>query len=74
VNDLIEALTILKKYVEPGSARDKRPTHCEHDELCVTAVSDRDKVSEADRARLDELGFFRSEEDECFTSFRFGSS
>lgn len=65
MRDLIEALTILSKYTDA-----EYPTHCEHDELTVCV--DPAKVSDVDKARLDELGFFVSEED-CFKSFRFGS-
>jgi hypothetical protein len=39
----------------------------------VTAVNMED-VSEEDGQRLDELGFFKDEEYDCFVSFRFGSS
>jgi hypothetical protein len=68
VKDLIEALTIFLKYSDY-----KYPTHCEHDVLLVTCV-DVEKVSAEDLGRLDELGFFVSEEYECLASFRFGSS
>lgn len=65
MNDLIEALTIFSKYTQ-----DKYPTHCEHDELMI--LVDPALVSDEDITRLDELGFFPS--DEYFKSFRFGSA
>jgi len=66
MKDLIEALTIFLKYGDP-----KYPTNCSHDELYVDI--DPDKVSEEDKKRLDELGFFVNEELEGFSSYRFGS-
>ena len=67
MNDLIEALQLFRKY-----ANEKWPTHCEHDEMWIMGVG-REMVSDADHKRLDELGFFWSEED-CYKSFRFGSA
>jgi len=66
MKDLIEALTILLKYGNP-----QFPTHCEHDELYVDI--DPEQVSEEDKKRLYELGFFPSEELTGFTSYKFGS-
>ena len=66
MRDLIEALTILLKYGDYYT-----PTHCEHDRLMIGRI-DPDDVSEEDKNRLDELGFFVCDEDECFKSFRFG--
>jgi hypothetical protein len=68
MEDLIKALTIFLKYGNP-----KWPTHCEHDVLWIVDISPSD-VSEEDLKELDTLGFFVSEEDECFQSFRFGSA
>ena len=67
MDDLIEALQIFKKY-----KNEKWPTRCEHDELIIVDI-DESEVSSEDKQRLDELGFFWSE-DECFLSFRFGSA
>jgi hypothetical protein len=69
MSDLIEALQILLKYGNP-----KYPTHCEHDVLTIWGI-DPSNVTEDDKEKLDELGFFISNEDgdECFRSFRFGS-
>jgi hypothetical protein len=64
VDDLIEALTILRKYANP-----KYPTNCEHDELRVHI--DPDLVSAEDKQRLEALGF--TADDECFLSYVFGS-
>jgi hypothetical protein len=61
---LVEVFTIASKYGDK-----KWITHCEHDEmwLCI----DGEKVSEEDKKRLDELGFF--EDDGGFKSYRHGS-
>jgi len=67
VDDLIEALTILRKYGNPSS-----PTHCEHDEL--TVCIDPALVSTKDKARLVDLGLFVDEDYECFKSYRFGNA
>jgi hypothetical protein len=64
MSNLIKALNIFLKYDNP-----KYPTHCEHDEL--TVVIDPSKVSEQDKAELEELGFVA--DDDCFKSFRYGS-
>jgi hypothetical protein len=66
MKDLIEALSIMYKYVGDVD----NPTHCEHDVLHV-ACSPSD-VSQEDVDRLEELGFFPDEFD-GFSSFRFGS-
>ena len=69
MKDLIEALTILAKYMKDEYA----PTHCEHDVLYVPTV-DFNAVSEADKTRLDELGFRENTDGgEGFMSHRFGS-
>ncbi len=65
MDDLIEALTILRKYGNPDF-----PTHCEHDELTVDI--DPDLVSGEDLAILEDLGFFPSDDDD-FRSYKFGS-
>jgi hypothetical protein len=68
MDDLIEALTILRKYGNPSD-----PTHCEHDTLtiCINPAL----VSVADKRRLQDLGVEADEYDgECFYSYRFGSA
>jgi hypothetical protein len=69
MEDLIEALQIFLKYRNL-----RNPTHCSHDELAIMGIT-KDEVGEEDLKRLDELGFFWSdEEDGYFMSFRFGSA
>lgn len=68
MEDLIEALQILSKYGNP-----EWPTHCGHDVLYVDI--DPELVSDEDTKRLDELGFFPSDEGmgDTFMSYKFGS-
>ena len=68
MKDLIKALQIFAKYKNV-----KWPTHCEHDILMIMDVT-QDEPSEEDIKTLDELGFFWSEEYDCWASFRFGSA
>ena len=70
MDDLIEALTILSKYMRDGVGW---PTHCEHDVLYVCHVNPK-KVSAEDLKRLKALGFRPSGEvEQAFESSRFGS-
>ncbi len=69
MKELIQALQILLKYANDT----EYPTHCEHDQLFVGCGIALEKVSETDVKKLDELGFFWSEELEGFTSYKFGS-
>jgi hypothetical protein len=66
MNELIEALNIFAKYTQ-----DNYPTHCEHDTLMI--LVDPRLVSKEDVTKLDDLGFFVSD-DGHFYSFRFGSA
>jgi len=68
VRDLIEALNIFLRY-----ANEPYPTHCEHDVLLIMGIEE-DAVSEADRLRLDDLGFSWSDEYDAWASFKFGSA
>ena len=68
MDDLIEALTIFRKYGNP-----KYPTRCEHDELTICGIEPR-TISEDDTKKLEKLGFFIVKDEECFKSFRFGSA
>ena len=68
MDDLIEALTIFRKYKNA-----RCPTHCEHDQLMIAEIT-RDEVIIEDQKRLDELGFFWSESDDVWLSFRYGSA
>ena len=68
MDDLIEALQILRKYGNPVY-----PTNCSHDELRIADIAP-SQVSAEDKARLDELGFIMDEEEDYFFSFKFGSA
>lgn len=68
MSDLIEALQIFLKY-----ANSKYPTYCSHDTLHITEV-ELSAVSDEDVKRLDELGFFWDDNNECFISYRYGSA
>lgn len=68
MDDLIEALTIFRKYANPDW-----PTHCEHDEMWIMGIAP-DDVSTEDKKTLDGLGFFVDETDDSFKSFKFGSA
>ena len=68
MEDLIKALQIFLKY-----KNEQWPTHCEHDVLTIVGVEP-EEVSDEDKADLDKLGFFVSDEEEYFQSFRFGSA
>lgn len=67
---LIEALQIFLKYGNPAY-----PTHCEHDVLTIMGI-DPEAVSAEDTKKLDELGFFVSDEwgEPQFRSYRYGSA
>jgi hypothetical protein len=66
LDQLIEALQIFLKY-----GNSSYPTYCEHDVLHIAI--DPEKVSEDDKRRLDELGFFVGKEwPDHFISFRYG--
>lgn len=69
MDDLIEALTIFKKYGNPSS-----PTICTHDKLYITGEIRPDDVSSEDRERLEELGFLVDSGLDQFYSYRFGSA
>jgi hypothetical protein len=66
MDDLIEALTIFRKYTDAHA-----PLCCEHDELFV--LVDVDKVLPKDRVRLEQLSFTPNDNG-TFSSFRFGSA
>ena len=71
MDDLIEALTILKGY-----GNSKYPTHCEHDVMIFVGI-DPEEVSDADKSRLDDLGVIVGSPfggDDTFYSYRFGSA
>lgn len=69
MEDLIKALQIFVKY-QPTT---RNPTNCSHDELAIMGV-DRGMVSDEDHAELERLGFYYSDEEEYYFSFRYGSA
>ncbi len=73
MDDVIKALQVFKKYVEPGSPEDKWPFQCSHDVLYVRVRPE--LVSAEDILELEELGFMVGENDfeNGFYSYRFGS-
>ena len=68
MDDLIEALTILKKHMEET----RWPTNCDHDILMV--MCQKQDLPEEDVNRLKGLGFNWNDGCECWASFRFGSA
>ena len=68
MENLIAALNIFLKY-----GNSAYPTNCSHDVLAIMNIEE-DDVSDEDKAKLDKLGFFWSNDDECFISFYFGSA
>lgn len=66
MENLIKALQIFLKYGNPDN-----PTYCEHDILFV--ATDPDLVSDEDKKKLDDLGFFESDCGEGYNSYKYGS-
>lgn len=66
MDDLIQALTIFKKY-----HNEKWPTHCEHDILMIMAVGEQE-MNEEDTQEVEKLGFHWSSEYDCWVSYKFG--
>jgi hypothetical protein len=66
--DLIEALTLLATHQNNAIS----PLNCQHDEL--TVMADPADFTEAELARLEELGFSPNHDNATFYSFRFGSA
>lgn len=67
MEDLIKALQIFMKY-----KNEKYPTHCEHDVLMVGYIS-HNEVSDEDELKLQEFGFFFSDDHDSWISYRYGS-
>ena len=65
---LIDALNIFLKYRDPAY-----PTHCEHDVLWICGYT-QEEISAEDTARLKELGFFYSDSEDSWQSFKYGSA
>lgn len=68
MEDLIKALQIFVQYKNTDC-----PTHCEHDELMIMEIT-KEQVSEDHLIELERLGFFWSDADMCFKSYKFGSA
>ena len=68
MEDLIQALSIFARYTKAYA-----PTHCEHDVFYVVGVG-KDTPSAEEKNRLETLGFFWSEDNNAWASFRFGSA
>lgn len=69
MENLVKAFQIFSKY-----SRDEYPTSCEHDVMYVHVSPS--VVSPDDRAELDKLGFYPSEDDDLdnFVSYHYGSA
>ncbi len=68
MNELITALQIFAKYSDSSY-----PTHCEHDVLMITDISEQ-QMATADVEAVQKLGFFWSEEYDSWVSYKFGSA
>lgn len=69
MHELIQALTFADEILKDGLP--DYPTYCSHD--CLWLCIDIEQFDKDKRDKMDELGFFVCEEDECFKSYRFGS-
>lgn len=66
MEDLIKALLIFKKY-----RNEKFPTHCEHDTLLIMSIGETEMDTE-DTKEVKSLGFYWSDEYDCWASSKFG--
>ncbi len=66
MDDLIKALTILRKYGNP-----EYPTHCGHEVMYINIPHS--EVSEEDLMRLEALGFDKENGGTGFRSYKYGS-
>ena len=66
MKELIQALNIFLKYGSPD-----HPTWCEHDTLHIDIKPE--EVSEEDKVKLEDLGFYICEDEEEFYSYKYGS-
>lgn len=71
MNDLIEALTIISKYITDKHLM-QYPTSCEHDTLFVHVQPA--FVSTSDIRKLIELGFYPDHKEQYFYSYKYGSN
>ena len=72
MQELIEALKILSRYLTDDYYLNKYPTNCDHDVLRVCV--DYTEISEEDLKQLEELGFVPDEDTGYMVSYRFGSN
>lgn len=71
MKELIEALQIFLKY-----GNSIYPTHCEQEKMVILDI-DPDNVSDEDKRRLKELGFWINDNDielKYFYSLKYGSN
>lgn len=68
MENLIKALQIFLKY-----RNEKWPTHCEHDIMLISSVTE-EEVSEEDQSQLKDLGFHWNSEYDCWASYHYGSA
>lgn len=73
MKDLIEALTILLKYVKEDAYAANYPTNCSHDVMWFNV--DPSLVSDEDKERLEELGLTvgNGDYEGGFYSYKYGS-
>ena len=72
MKELIEALTILSKYLAKDEYLYNRPTNCDHDVLRVCV--DSTEISKHDLERLLDLGFIPDDDTGCMILYRYGSN
>ena len=72
MKDLIEALTILSKYLTKDEYLYNRPTNCDHDVLRVCV--DYSEIIKQDLERLEELGFVPDKDTGYMVSYVYGSN
>lgn len=72
MEDLIEGLEIIKKYLDDKNKNKNSPINCAHDELQIADVGPTD-LTEEDRSELERLGFECDDDEDYIYSFRFGS-
>lgn len=64
MNDMIEALQIFSKYVDPD-IKSHMMFGAEHDQIVLFEVNPED-VSPSDKTRVERLGWFLDDSEECF--------
>jgi hypothetical protein len=71
MDDLIEALNIMRTYFSGEDRELKWPTHCEHDTLYLAIMWE--DLSDEHKVRMDELGFHEDDDTGYAISYKFGS-